>query len=194
MNTSRNIIALVGRAVSGKDTIGLYLVANYGFMHVSTGQLVRDYIAEHNLGEPSRDLMIKTANEVRNENGVDYFVQRALEIETNRLAIDGLRAVGEIFAAREAGAKIVAVDAPIEKRFAWAEARGRISDQITFADFERQEKLESMNKSASAQSIDEVVASADYVIANHDDFDSLYRNVDTLMAEIGIEKIAKHEA
>lgn len=194
MNNTRNIIALVGRAVSGKDTIGLYLVANYGFNHVSTGQLVRDYISEHDLGEPSRDLMIKTANEVRNESGVDYFVQRALEIDTDRLAIDGLRAVGEIVAAREAGSKIVAVDAPIENRFAWAEARGRTSDQITFADFERQEKLESVNKSASAQSIDEVVASADYVIANHDDFDTLYRHVDTLMAELGIGKTVKHEA
>lgn len=194
MNNTRNIIVLVGRAVSGKDTIGLYLVANYGFAHVSTGQLVRDYISEQDLGDPSRDLMIKTANEVRAEHGVDYFVERALEMETDRLAIDGLRAVGEIVAAREAEAKIVAVDAPIEKRFAWAEARGRVSDQITFADFARQEKLESLNKSSSAQSIDEVVASADYVIPNHDDFDTLYRHVDALMAELGIDKLAKYEA
>lgn len=194
MNNTRNIIALVGRAVSGKDTIGLYLVANYGFKHVATGQLLRDYIVEHQLGEPTRDLMIETGNYVRTNLGVDYFVQRALEIDTDKLAIDGLRAVGEIVAAREAGAKIVAVDAPIEKRFARAEARGRTSDQITFADFARQEKLESTNKSASAQSIDEVVASADYVIANHGDFEALYHNVDALMNGLGIEKMTKHEA
>jgi dephospho-CoA kinase len=191
MKDKRTIIALVGRAVSGKDTVGKYLVDNYGFAHVSTGQLVRDYITEHSLGEPSRDLMIRVANEVRSKLGADYFVQKALETKADRLIIDGLRAMAEVNAARNAGAVVIAVEAPIEKRYEWATGRGRTSDKISFEDFARQEKLESTNKSASAQSLDEVIAGADITIQNDQDLAYLYKETDTLMAKLGVEENEK---
>lgn len=188
MMNKRTIIALVGRAVSGKDTVGAYLEKNYGFTQVVTGQLIRDYIAENNLGEPNRDLMIRVGNELRTKYGADYLVRKALQTETDKLIVNGTRAVGEVNAVRKAGGIVIATEAPMEKRYEWTTGRGRISDKISFEDFVRQEKLESANKSASAQSIDEVIAGADYTIQNDQDLPTLFAKVDLLMTKLGIEK------
>lgn len=189
MDRKKVIIALVGRAVSGKDTLGKYLEENYGFTQVITGQLVRDYISAHGLGEPTRDLMIRVANEVRAEQGADYFVRRGLETGNGSLIFNGVRAVGEVTAIREAGGIIIAIDAPIEKRYEWATGRQRTSDQVSFEDFARQEKLESTNKSASAQSLDEIVAGADYTLRNEKSLADLYSSADILMAKLNVERV-----
>jgi len=183
-------IALIGRAVSGKDTVGKYLVENYGFTSVVTGQLVRDYIAKHNLGEPTRPLMVEVANAVRAKYGADYFLQKALSTETDRLLIDGLRATGEVDFARDAGCIIIAVDAPIEKRYDWSRGRGRVSDEVTFEAFVMQEESDSKSNSSVEQNLDAIIEGADYSINNIRDLVYLYQQVDGLMSNLGIGKAA----
>jgi len=190
----RTILAIVGRDVAGKDTAGAYLEKNFGFEQVITGQLVRDYIAEHNLGEPTRELMTIVANETRDRYGSDVFIQRALKLEADKLLINGARAVGEINAIKEAGGIVVAVDAPAEKRYAWSTVRGRTSDLVSLEEFIRLEEFGSTNKSVNGVNVAAMVNLADQVVKNHDDFESFYRNLDALMVELGIEKIAGHEA
>lgn len=188
MSKNRTILAVVGRDVSGKDTVGKYLKQKYGFTHVVTGQLVRDYIAENKLGEPTRELMIQVATDVRARLGADYFLQVGLRSDTDRLALDGVRAMGEVQAVREAGGQIITVEAPIEKRFEWSKARGRTSDEASFEDFVRHEQLQSVSASANGQSVDAVIASADYTIQNDADLPALFAKVDALMAKLGVEK------
>lgn len=188
MNNNRTILAVVGRDVSGKDTVGKYLAKNFGFAHVVTGQLVRDYIAENSLGEPTRELMIKVATEVRSRLGADYFLQMGIQSDAQKLVLDGVRAMGEVAAVREAVGLIVTVEAPIENRFKWAKARGRTSDEATFEDFVKHEKTQSLSASASGQSVDEVIASADYTIQNDADLAALFAKVDALMAQLGVQK------
>ena len=183
-------IGLIGRAVSGKDTVGKYLVENYGFTSVVTGQLVRDYIAEHNLGEPTRPLMVEVANAVRAKYGADYFLQKALSTETDRLLIDGLRATGEVDFARDAGCIIIAVDAPIEKRYDWSRGRGRVSDEVTFEAFVMQEESDSKSNSSVGQNLDAIIEGADYSINNIRDLAYLFQQVDELMSNLGIGKAA----
>jgi dephospho-CoA kinase len=188
MKDKRTILAIVGRDVSGKDTVGKYLKKKYGFAHVVTGQLVRDYIAEHHLGEPTRELMIEVATDVRARLGADYFLQVGLGSDADRLALDGVRAMGEVSAVRAAGGQVLAVEAPIEKRFEWAKSRGRTSDEATFQDFVKHEQLQSHSSSASGQSVDEVILGADYVIVNDGDLSDLFTKADALMAQMGVEK------
>jgi dephospho-CoA kinase len=189
MKDKRNILAIVGRDVSGKDTVGTYLEMNYGFTQVITGQLVRDYIAENNLGEPTRELMTSVANGARKQFGADYFVQRALHSEFQKLVLNGARAMGEIDAVRAAGGVVIAIEASVELRYQWAGGRGRTSDRVTFDEFVEQEKLSSSNKSVTAVNIDAMIASADYTIQNGGALSELFAKVDVLMAQIGVEKI-----
>jgi dephospho-CoA kinase len=189
MKDKRTILAIVGRDVSGKDTVGKYLKKEYGFAHVVTGQLVRDYIAENHLGEPTRELMIKAGTDARAKFGADYFLQVGLASDADRLVLDGVRAMGEVTAVREAGGKVLAVEASIEKRFEWAKGRGRTSDEATFEDFMKHEQMQSTSATENGQSVNEVISRADYVITNDGDLSDLFTKVDVLMAQIGVEKI-----
>lgn len=188
MKDEKVLIALVGRDVSGKDTVGEYLVKNYGFTQVISGQLVRDYIAENKLGVPTRELMTHEANKAREQFGADFFIQRALKSEVNKLLINGARAVGEINAVRKAGGKVIATEAPIEKRYEWSKGRGRASDLVTFDEFVRLEEFGSTNKSVNGVNIGAMIASADYTIQNDKGLKELFAQVDTLMAALGVEK------
>jgi len=190
MNIQQKHVVVVGHPLSGKDTVGDYLAKEYGFAHVATGQLVRDYIAENHLGEPTRDLMQKTGNEVRRKLGSDYFYKKALDLNksSDRLVINGIRTLGEVKAAKETGSIVIATVAPIEKRYEWAKARGRVSDKVSFADFVRQEEAESSSESPYEQNVNATTSLADYTIGNEEDLEHLYRSVDLLMSKLGVDK------
>ncbi len=190
MSTKQIKIAIVGHPLSGKDTVGEYLASEYGFTHLPTGQMVRDYMAANDLGEPTRDMMQKVANEVRAAKGADYFLRLALDSQADRVAVNGLRAVGEIQAARDAGCIIIAAVAPIEKRYEWAKARGRVSDRVSFEDFEKQELAEGNSKNEAEQNVDAAIQAADYTVGNESDLAHLYLAVDRLMAQLGVERVA----
>ena len=91
------IIGVVGHPSSGKDTVSYYLADAFQFSHVSTGDLVRFYISEHGLGEPTRALLHDVSNTLRAEHGPSYLVQLALEQASDRshLVVSGLRTVSE---------------------------------------------------------------------------------------------------
>lgn len=191
MNKQQIRIVIVGHPLSGKDTVGDYLAHEYGFIHVDTGQLVRDYIAENGLGEPTRDLMQKTGNEVRKRLGSDYFYKKALSSNASpsRLVISGVRTLGEMKAAKESGCIVIATVAPVGKRYEWAKARrGRVSDNVSFEDFVRQEVAESFSKSIFEINVNAMIAQADYTIGNEADLEHLYTSVDSLMQKLGISK------
>ena len=191
MKDKRLLLVLVGHPLSGKDTVGKYLASDYGFEHTATGRLLRAYMKDNDCGTPTRTLMQSVANEVRARYGVDHFLRLALETEATRVVVDGLRTMGEIESARAAGCAIISVDAPIEKRYQWAVSRGRASDRGTFEEFAAQEQAENRSSKASEQSVDDVVAVADYVINNNTDLVGLLSATDELMKRLGINKVRK---
>ena len=176
-------LGLVGKPCSGKDTVAAYLTERYGFAHVSMGDLIRFYIAEHDLGEPDRVLAREVANQMREENGADYLMRLALKNETPLLVVSGIRALAEAAALKEVG-KIVCVNAPIKLRFSRMQGRGRASDKITLEQFREQEAAEDANVRASAQNVLEVMALADLSVDNQGDLEHLQSQIDFMLASI----------
>lgn len=172
------IIGLVGQPSSGKDTVVEFLIKKHGFKHVSSGDIIRKFIAENNLGEPTRELMQKTGNELRTKHGGEVLVQMALKENVERLAISGLRAIPEIEAVKNAGGEIWAVEAPIESRYQWALARGRVGEDVSFEEFKRIELAEAKNTDKNAQNVEEVVKMADKRIVNDGTVEELESKVD----------------
>ena len=93
--------------------------------------------------------------------------------------------VAEAGAVKNAGGVLVAVTAPIERRFKWAQKRGRITDSVTLEEFKDREHIESQGKSHE-QNMTAVVEMADIILSNEGTLDELRKKVDDMARNIGV--------
>ncbi|CAN5639953.1 hypothetical protein BH23PAT2_BH23PAT2_03620 [soil metagenome] len=170
-----------GTFAAGKDTLAVHLCKTYGYMMLSSGDLVRD-IAMKDYGNIERETLRKTANEYRSKNGSDYFIRLAFERYQVRkkqnpsikgIIISGLRSVGEVRAMKDNGALIVFVDADSRVRYERMRERKRDDEVLkTFDEFTAGEKTEMKNDDENAQNIGAVKAMADVVLDNSGEVDA----------------------
>lgn len=143
MNTSNKpeLIGIAGSFASGKDTIAHHLVDNFGFSHVSTGDMVRE-VAQSERGSIERPILFEVANEHRYRDGAGVFVVRALE-KSRPLVITGIRSLGEAKALKDAGGTLLFVDAPVEVRYERMKNRHRDNEtELTLEQFHANEEKE----------------------------------------------------
>ena len=143
MNTSAKteLIGVAGSFASGKDTIAHALEADYGFTHVSTGDMVRE-VAQSERGSVERPVLFEVANEHRHRDGAGVFVDHALK-KPRPLVITGIRSLGEAKALKAAGGKLLFIDAPAEVRYERMRARHRDAEtELTLEEFEANEAKE----------------------------------------------------
>jgi len=184
---TRIILGLVGQPSGGKDTAAAYLIDKYGFVLVSTSDMIRDYIAKNNLGEPIRTLMQEVANKLRLENGPDYFVQLGLKTVGNKLVFTGMRNPSEVATLKKVGATIIEISAPIEVRYQRAIARKRVGENVSLEDFRRIEEKEFESTDPNNQNTGAVLKMADHTIINDGSLEELYQYLDLLMAQLGVK-------
>lgn len=142
------IIGLAGTFASGKDTLAKHLEAKHGFMHVSTGDLLREE-TKRLYGSTDRAILQKYSNELRRTRGAGVLIGIALEhyqkqhdLFPGGLIASGIRSTGEAEAIHAAGGTVVFVDAPIELRYERAFKRQRDADVKSFEDFKKSEEYE----------------------------------------------------
>src|SRR5262245_61901016 len=95
---------------SGKDSWAeRVFVELLGFGWQSTSNIAREYIAEHNMGEPTRDLVREVTAALRSQHGTDYLARTALERlnPDDPRIVGGLYVVGEVEHVRAVGGKII---------------------------------------------------------------------------------------
>lgn len=144
MNTSAkpDLIGIAGTFASGKDTLAHALEADYGFAHVSTGDMVRA-AAMRERGSVERPVLYDVANEHRRRDGAGIFVSHALESPHRPLVITGFRSLGEAKALKEAGGILVFIDAPVEIRYERMRDRHRDAEtELSLKQFETNEHKE----------------------------------------------------
>jgi dephospho-CoA kinase len=76
--TLPEVIGIAGTLSSGKDTLAEYLVENYGYTHVSTGDMVRAE-AMKRFGNIERPTLQIVGPALRAESGAGVLVAKALE-------------------------------------------------------------------------------------------------------------------
>ena len=143
MNTSAKpeLIGIAGSFASGKDTVAHALQADYGFTHVSTGDMVRA-AAQRERGSIERPVLFEVANEHRHRDGAGVFVTHALE-HPRPLVITGIRSLGEAKALKAAGGILLFIDAPSEVRYERMKVRHRDAEtELTLKQFEANEQKE----------------------------------------------------
>jgi len=142
------IVGISGSFSSGKDTLAKHLEEKYGFMSVSTGDIVRE-IAMAERGSVERPILQVVADELRHKYGGAILVERALDRYHNSIrnyagvAVTGIRSLGEAKAIKDLGGTLVFLDAPIELRYQRMQARRRDDEvKISLQEFTQREEAE----------------------------------------------------
>ncbi len=184
---NRIIIGIAGHPSGGKDTVARYLVKKYGFVHISTSDILRQYIQQHQLGDLSRENMNKVVTKLRQQFGTDFLVRDVLETNTDtKLVLSGLRSSGEAKAIVAEGGILVAVDASLQVRYKRALQRGRIGENISFDEFVKEQQKEDNPSNPNAPSVAAVTSVAQEHIDNSSTRAHTHSQVDALMKRLNI--------
>jgi dephospho-CoA kinase len=172
------LIGLTGTNGAGNGEAAAYFRTK-GYAAFSLSDVIREELALR--GEPpSRDNLIRTGNELRERFGADVLARRTVEKigPGARAVIDSIRNTSEVaFLRRQAGFVLLAIDAPVEVRFARAAARGRDESAPDLDAFMRKEDQERRG-GAGAQQLEACMAAADRLIVNDGTLPELHRKLE----------------
>ena len=161
-----DVIGLSGRISAGKDSLAEYLVKNYGYTHVSTGDIVRAE-ATRLYGNIERETLQKVGPAYKAEKGAGIFVEMGLE-KPRPIIVSGIRSMGEYKAIKQAGGVMVFVDA--DPRLRYERMKKRARDAEAEKSFEEFIKSDEREKNAGTNDadfrVDEIDEKADIHLDN----------------------------
>lgn len=186
------IIGVTGTLGSGKDSVSEYLVKEKGFGFSSTGDIIREYV--HNAGLPSnRDTQRKMAGKLISENGQGFLLKEAIKrAKGENKVISGIRQPDEADYLR--GGKdtyLIAVDAPIEIRFARMKDRMRPGDPKSVEELKEKESEEMHGgiSNKNVQNISYCIKKANFNLDNSGTKEELYKQVEDVLRRINEFKV-----
>lgn len=174
MTTSNNIVGVTGTFASGKDTLAEYLEEHEGWLHVSTGDIVREE-TQKKFGRKDREILHEHANWMRHNLSPGVLMEMALDKfklvqgKYKGLVVSGVRSIGEVEVLKAAGGKMIFVDADIRTRYERAAQRQRnLEDSLSFEDFKASEVKEMKRPAGNKtdQNIFGIKQVADEVVTN----------------------------
>ena len=172
------LIGLTGTNGAGKGEAVAYFVAK-GYADFSLSDIIREELQAR--GEAvTRDNLIRTGNELRERFGADILARRTVAKvgSGGRAVIDSIRNTWEIaFLRRQEGFILLAIDAPIEVRFARVAVRGRDESAADLAAFRKKEAQEQAG-GATAQQLEACMAAADRLIVNDGTLPDFHRKLE----------------
>ncbi len=174
------IIGVAGTFGSGKDTIADYLADNQGFVHISTGDLVREESMKRHNSIERNPYLQETATYLRRTFGGDILIKRGLDrVEHDGkqhagVVFTGIRSLGEARGVKKLGGTLVYVDAPIEVRFERIKDRKRDKEaHVSLEQFKQSELKEQTKSDHEAEfNIYKIEHEADIVIQNDSDLET----------------------
>lgn len=174
------IIGFTGTNASGKTTVVNYLLSK-GYAYYSLSDVIRDELDLRGL-EHSRENLRLVGNELRGCYGPSILADRIVaKIRDEKSVVDSIRNIYEIESLRKLpGFILIAIDAPVERRYQRARERGRLESATDLASFMEAERKE-MSESRTAQNIHKCMEQADYLLINDGNVNELYQKIDTIL-------------
>jgi dephospho-CoA kinase len=170
------LVGLTGTNGAGKGEAAAYL-GRKGYSYLSLSDVLREELAARGLAA-SRDNLIAVGNELRARFGADVLARRTMDKVRGPAVIDSIRNPREVECLRrQEGFILIAVDAPIEVRFARTRARGRDESAATLEEFRAKEEIE-MAGSETGQQLARCIELADRRVVNDGTLEELWRKVE----------------
>jgi dephospho-CoA kinase len=178
MTGAPRLIGLTGTNGAGKGEAAAYF-GTKGYACFSLSDVIREELERR--GEPpSRDNLIRTGNELREKFGADVLARRTIAKigGGEKAVIDSVRNLSEVaYLRRQSGFVLLAIDAPVEARFARAAARGRDESAADLEAFRKKEDLERRG-GTGAQQLEACLAAADRLIVNDGTLEEFRRKLE----------------
>jgi dCMP deaminase len=134
-----------------------------------------------------RDNLIDIGNDLRENEGPGVLAKRILPKIKNlpQALIDSIRNPYEIEVLKGnlGSFKLIGITADVKNRFERSIKRGRVGDGETLEEFVRKEEKEN-SSDEKAQQLNRCLEVADYKIDNSGNLRSLYKRLDTILAEL----------
>lgn len=180
------ILGITGTDGAGKGTVVEYLANKHSFVHFSARAVIEEEIARQGLPN-TREQMRKTGNALRAAHGDDVLVARPLEQiaaqNIEHAVIESVRALAEVETLKAHGGILLAVDADQQLRYERIMERKSSSDQVSFAEFQKQEALEMNDSDPHGMQKAKVMAAADHTLSNDNNLDVLYEQIENFLRE-----------
>ncbi len=180
------IIGLTGSYGAGKGAVVKYLVEQKGFRHFSAREFIKVEIEKRGL-LINRDSLIEVANDLRQKYGATYIVESLLKMakeDGGNAVVESLRATAEAVYIKENGGFVIGVDADPQLRYKRAIGRGTETDNVTFAEWEKQQEVETNPDDPTKQDIFGALAESNEVIQNNGTLGELSEEIDRVVGGI----------
>lgn len=178
MKQPPRLIGLTGTNGAGKGETAAFFVAR-GYDYFSLSDIIREELQAR--GETvSRDNLIRTGNELRERYGPDVLAKRTVAKVAGTAVVDSIRNTHEVATLRlQPDFILLAIDAPVEVRFARVAARGRDESAGDLEAFRKKEGQERAGGDSSQQ-LEACMAAADRLIFNDGTIPDLHRKLEEI--------------
>lgn len=176
------IIGLAGTLNAGKDSLGAVLSDEYGFLHMSTSDMIRE-MKKREFGDSPQALLLRNdsyINKLRAERGPGFLVQevynnwqKSSDRYPGGCVASAIRAIGEAEKIHELGGIVIFVDADPQIRYQRSQRRQRDANETgkSFEEFMATERseIDVDPNDKSVQNLTAMKQMADIVIENNGD-------------------------
>ncbi len=174
----KQVLILLGKARSGKDTVADFLEEKFAFKKFVFSSVLEEILKEKGK-EVSKQSMALLGDELRKEFGMNVLAKKTLEKvrEEEKIVFVGPRSLEEVELIKEKfpQAKVLLIKTPEEKRF---ERRSEIDPQEE-KEFHLRDKSDEEKKGMK-----KIFALADYKIENNSSLEDLFAKTSDLMYNV----------
>ncbi len=174
----KQILILLGKARSGKDTIADFLVKEFGFKKFVFSSILEEELIKQGK-KVSKENMVLLGDELRKKFGMNFIAVKLLEkvSDEQKIVFVGARSVEEVELIKQKfpQLKLILITAEKEKRF---ERRNEL-DSNSLEKFSERDKID-----AEKKGMNKLFELADFKLENNSSLDDLLQKTSDLMYNI----------
>lgn len=180
----RLIIQIAGEARAGKSEVAHYLAEHYDFSVVLISDMIRAYADMREVILTQRESYLRTFKHMKADLGPDIVANTVLEADGRRICVDGNRMPADVERLRHVGAKLIALDCPVEVRFERAQRLQSPLDRRTLEEFMADDAAESSSRNPELQNLRSVMGAADFRVDSSRSLEQVIHDVDRIVVPL----------
>jgi dephospho-CoA kinase len=179
MKHAYKLIGLTGTNGSGKGEAASFFKIR-GYAYYSLSDIIRDELIQDGR-ETTRDNLIQKGNHLREKHGADILASRVMDRVTGKSVIDSIRNPKEVeYFRRQENFILLAIDAPVEIRYARVIQRGRNESASSLQEFIAKEQ-EEMTHKEKGQQLQACMRMADFRVTNESSLEDFFKKLEKFL-------------